>query len=137
MWRRPCYLGHPRTSLKSSSWRNSQAPTNTPQTTPSVMTEPTEILRVMLLSGGQDSSPGPRTNQGPLCDSTGGSTPEVTVGYNQRWQALDHGDEASRPWYFDYSPASMAVLPVCIQLGPQFYFPPCEASKCAGSRQTY
>lgn len=84
----------------------------------------------MLLCGGQESQnirTSQGTNQELLGHSTGRSALEVTVGYDQGWHALDHGDEASRPWHFD-SPATITVLPACVHVESQSNFPPHEAS---------
>ena len=85
---------------------------------------------MIFLCGGQESQDLrtiPNTDQELLGDSTGGSALEVTVGYDQGWQALVHGDEASRPWHFD-SPAMITAQPACVQVESQSTLPSYEAS---------
>ncbi len=79
-------------------------------------------------SDGQDLCPGLCTDQGLLGDLTGGSTFEVTVGYNQEWPALNDGDESSRPWYLDQSPVMITELSAGVQFWSQPNLPPFEAS---------
>jgi hypothetical protein len=95
----------------------------------SLLTESTGYPQTVPLSYGQDLCPGPRINHEPLSDPTGGSTLDMAVGNDRGWSALDRGDEAPRPWYFDcYTPATFMPLPVCVQSVPQSYPPHYEAS---------
>jgi hypothetical protein len=105
-----------------------QAPTHTPQHTPTLsssITEPTESLHMMLPSNKQDLFPGPFTDQELLAHSTGGSIP---TGYNQGWiAASDYGDEASGTWHLHHTQTMAEALPISM-LGPQSNIPSFEAS---------
>jgi len=82
-----------------------------------------------LWSDGQEIFVYPQNNPMFSTASTAGLTAEVSKGYHQAWPASYHGDEASRPLYFDYALPVTAItttLPFYVQLGPQYDFPPCQ-----------
>ena len=89
------------------------------------ITESTLLFYLMSLLDGQDLRPGPRTVQDTFSDSTGFSIPPVTIDDDLGLTPLDYGNDASGSHDI---PATIEVLPGCIELGPQSNFHPCEAS---------
>jgi len=84
-----------------------------------------------LWSDGEDNFSYPQIDDPVLpTASTAGLTAEVSFGYHQGWPASFHGDEASRSLYFDY-PLTLTpntASPFYVQLGPEYNFPPNQAS---------
>jgi hypothetical protein len=62
--------------------------------------------------------------------STTGLIAEASFGYHQGWPTSYHGDETSQSLYFDYPLPVTAITtsPFYVQLGPQYDFPPYQAS---------